>query len=214
MRIYFKYILSLVSYKKGPPAPQAGALRAGFTLVELIVSIAIAAIIITSIVIQQSQWNDRLAVSTQAYELALMIRQAQVYSLGVREDTAGSGDKFNIGYGIYFDNGDNTQYIFFADRNNNQVYDNGEAIGDPIKLTGGVTIKDVCGAFPKCLYSGSGPMRSADISFLRPDPKAAIGIYNNGGNKKDGAPITIKLKSAGGSIRSIVVQDNGQVSIQ
>jgi prepilin-type N-terminal cleavage/methylation domain-containing protein len=197
---------------KSPPA------QAGFTLVELIVVMTIATILLASVIVQQNQWNDSLAVNSQAYELALMVRQAQVYSLGVREDTAGSGsNKFAVGYGIYFDS-DNTRYIFFADRDNgsgegNKRYDSGEGIGDPIKFTRGVTIKNVCGisgGSPKCI---GGSFQQANILFFRPDPKANILLCNSGGVKKADPPVTISLQSAGGKVYSVTVQANGQVSI-
>jgi len=197
MRIYFKYVLSSIS-------------RAGFTLVELIVVMAIATIIMTTLVIQQNKWNDSLTVSTQAYELALMIRQAQVYSLGVREDTAGTGDKFNVGYGVYFDT-DNTRYIFFADRDGNMKYDSGEAI-ETKTFTRGVTIKNVCGN-TKCFFTGSGSLRRANISFFRPETGANIKLTNTGGNRADDPPVTISLKSIGGKVSSVKVEINGQVSI-
>ena len=94
--------------------------KRGFTLIELIVVMTIATIITTALVVQQSKWSDQLAVNTQAYELALMIRQAQIYSLGVKEYTAGTGDKFNTGYGIHLDKSASNQYIFFADKNINK----------------------------------------------------------------------------------------------
>jgi prepilin-type N-terminal cleavage/methylation domain-containing protein len=91
---------SKLKIKGFTPTPKS--LVSGFTLTELIVVITIATIITTALVFQQAKWNDNLAVSTQAYDLALMIRQAQIYSLGVKEDNSATGDKFNIGYGIYF----------------------------------------------------------------------------------------------------------------
>src|SRR4030042_5264351 len=99
--------------------------QAGFSMTELIVVMAIASVIMTTIVVQQSQWNKRLAVNTQAYELALMIRQAQIYSLGVKEYTAGAGDKFDIGYGVHIGRTGplSDKYILFADKDKDLLYD-------------------------------------------------------------------------------------------
>jgi prepilin-type N-terminal cleavage/methylation domain-containing protein len=182
----------------------------GFTLVELIVVMTIATILLTTLVIQQNRWNDRLTVNTQSYELALMIRQAQVYGLGVREYSAGSGDKFNVGYGIYFNQNNLDRYVFFADRNNNQKYDVGEDIEVKI-FNRGVTIKDVCGQ-SRCFPAG-GPLFQAGIIFSRPNPKANISLLNAGGSSVDNPPVTIELQSIGGKISSVKVEDNGQVSI-
>jgi prepilin-type N-terminal cleavage/methylation domain-containing protein len=197
-----KSSISSENKKLGLPA------QAGFTLLELIVVMTISTIIMTTLVIQQSKWNDSLIVSTQAYEMALMIRQAQIYSLGVREDTAGSGDKFNIGYGVYFDN-DATRYIYFADRDGDKKYGSGEEVETKI-FTRGVTIKDICGN-TKCM---GGSFQQANIVFLRPDPKANILLCNAGGVKQDDPPVTIRLQSPGGKFASVKVEANGQVSIQ
>ena len=209
MQICFKHILSLISFKnKG--LPREAKRSGGFTLVELIVVMAIAIVMITSLVIQQSSWNDSLSVSTQAYEMALMIRQAQIYSLGVKEDTAGGGDKFNIGYGIHFDTNP-ARYIYFADRNGNQKYDSGEET-ETKTFTRGVTVEDVCGS-SECIYTGGGPLKKAGILFFRPEAKAIISLLNNGGNSVDSPPVTVTLKSVGGKEYKVIVQTNGQVSI-
>ena len=202
------------SKNKGLPSTTFGITKsgAGFTLIELIVVMAVATVVMTSVVIQQNVWNDRLAVNTQAYELVLMIRQAQIYALGVREDKAGTEtDKFNIGYGVYFDTV-NTRYIYFADRNGNLRYDSGEEIGSPIIFTRGVTIKDVCGS-SMCIYTGGGSFRQANISFFRPNPGAIIKLLNNGGGNATNPPVTISLQSAGGKVYSVTVRTNGQVSV-
>lgn len=185
----------------------------GFTLVELMVVMAIASTMMTVLVIQQSKWNDSLIVSTQAYEMALMIRQAQIYSLGVKEHTAGSGDKFDVGYGIYFEEGNTTSYVFFADVDGNKKYD-----GDPpddvvemIDLKRNVVISDVCGV-SKCFFSGGGPLQKASIVFHRPETKANIMLTNFGGTEKDDPTLTVKLKSPKGQEYFVKVEASGEVS--
>lgn len=204
MLIYSKYTPFFRYFKK--------TLQFGFTLTEFIVVITIATVLMTVLVIRQGSWNDRLSVTTQTYELALMIRQAQIYSLGVREDSGSTGDKFNIGYGVSFDT-DNLQYIFFADRNNNQKYDSGNEMLETKTFSRGVTISNVCGQ-QHCFFSGGGPLRKAAITFFRPDVKANIALLNNGGNSVDNPPVTITLRSVGGQTASVKVEANGQISIQ
>ena len=166
----------------------------------------------TTLVFQQNKWNDRLTVNSQAYELALMIRQAQIYSLGVREYTAGTGDKFNIGYGVYLTQGNLNGFVFFADKNGNQKYDTGEAI-ETKTFTRGVTIKDVCGVDTNGCFPGTGPLASVSISFFRPEIKANISLLNAGGASTGLPPVTIRLRSTGGSYSSVEVGTSGQVSI-
>jgi len=185
--------------------------KRGFTLIELMVVMSIATIMMAVLIFQQNKWSDQLSVNTQAYEMVLMIRQAQIYSLGVREDTGGTGDKFNVGYGIYMNQSNANQYIYFADRDGDQKYDSGEAI-ETKTFSRGVTIKDVCGS-SNCFFTGGGPLWQASISFFRPETKANIKLLNNGGSQVDNPPVIIKLKSPKGKEANITVETNGQISI-
>ena len=185
----------------------------GFTLAELLVVISIVTAIITALVIQQNRWNDQIVVRTQTYELALMLRQAQVYSLGVRQDTV-SGS-FDVGYGVYFDT-DKTRYIYFVDRNTDQKFSSGEGF-ETKTLARGVTIKDVCGN-SRCIHSGGGSARQASIAFFRPETKAYLKLLNNGGqpadSPQDTTVLTVTLESPGGKTSLVRIRNNGQISIE
>lgn len=206
MQIYFKYILSLIFSKK--LTRRSG----GFTLLELIVVMTIAMIVMTSLVVQQSQWNDQLAVNTQSYEIVLMIRQAQVYSLGVRESATGSGN-FDIGYGVHFDSANFTGYVYFVDSNKNQKYDSGEEI-ETKTFTRGITISKICG-IKNGNENCSNPLDKIDISFFRPEPKANISFIKTNGNPAPNfsPPATIYLQSSSGKTSFVKIESNGQVSM-
>ncbi len=188
----------------------------GFTLIELLVVISICSIIFTAIVVQQSKWNDRFAVTSQAYELALMVRQAQTYGLGVREYQSGPGDKFDTGYGIYFSDSQPGQYIFFADRNKNKIYDSGEAIETKV-FSRGVTINRFCDVTSAGVETcNGGNLRQVGISFVRPEPKSNILFLNGGGSPTPTAlnlRAYIYLQSPRGVISLVKVEGNGQVSV-
>lgn len=186
--------------------------RAGFTLIEFIVVMSIAIILITSLVIQQSKWNDTLTVNTQAYELALTIRQAQIYSLGVREYSAGGNGRFDIGYGVYFDQNFN-RYIYFADADKDQKYDAGEEL-ETKTFTRGVTIERICGkrnSSEQC----SNPLDHINVSFIRPEPGANINFLNSGDQTVNNVdpPALIYLRSLGNKQYKVTIETNGQVSI-
>src|SRR3989344_26979 len=197
--------------------------RSGFTLVELLVVMSIFTIITTALVIQQSKWNDRLQLNTKLYDLALYIRQAQLYSLGVKEYQTGSPiDKFNIGYGIYINMTNPSQFIFFADTNKNFEYNVGEAV-ETKTLTNGVTIHRICGigiftGLTWCSNSFLGQLliHKTSLSFKRPETSAIMEFINSGNDSTTDLlrqNVTIYLRSLGGLESSIVVESNGQVSI-
>jgi prepilin-type N-terminal cleavage/methylation domain-containing protein len=198
--------LKIENWKLKIPAKQAG-----FTMTELIVVMAIATVIMTALIINQNSWNDQLAVKTQAYNLVMMIRQAQIYSLGVREDTAGSGNKFNVSYGMYFSTTGGVRIAFFADRNGNHEYDSGEMIGSEIVLNRGVTLPSVCRSDLTCPGSG---VKKVSITFKRPDPKSYLYFRTSPGVQFIGGPAFLVLHPPSGSDVVIRIEDNGQISIQ
>lgn len=207
MSIYSSFKFSKLFSSKHP--------YSGFTLVELLVVVSIATLLLTAMVFQQNKWNDRLAVNTQIYELGLMLRQAQVFGLGVKEYTGGTGDKFDKAYGVHIDTGTPDRYYFFADADKDGRFDTGELIETKM-LTRGVTLNRVCGTVSgtqSC--STSGALRQISITFLRPEPKATIKFLNNGGNELPtyGSPADIYFRSQNGTENNVRVNANGYISI-
>jgi len=200
----------------------------GFTLVELMVSIAIVTVILTVIISNQSTYTDTAALAGLADEISLTISQAQVYSIGVKELSTGS-QVFSSSYGLSFsllsgNSGSNVDYIYFADRNGDLVYS-----GDWLCATGGPS--DECLSKTNitrgnliqsmCVVLVSGPdvcdVGRVDISFVRPDTEAQIKLFDLNGvayppTSMKGAKIM--LVSPKGATRSVSVFSTGQISEQ
>lgn len=193
-------------------------LNTGFSLVELLVSMAIVAVIMSVVLWNYSGFNDSLALNSAGQRLAIAVRQAEVYGLSVKEVGAGSGN-FNSAYGIHVSRtqmqGD---FILFVDKNANNVYDAGNGCGDPLsecitdfQLGNGITVSNVCDA-NQC---PPGDARSMDITFLRPNPDAFIKFINPGG-PMPGNSFTGKiiLTSPKGKTLTVDIEYTGQISIQ
>lgn len=197
-------------------------LHLGLTLVELIVVVTIFTIITTVLVINQNRWNRKLQLNTKLYDLALYIRQAQFYSISVKEDNLSFGDTFDRSYGIHFDTDSVSSFIFFSDRNKNQKYDLGEGISTYIfqnNYTNGIFIDRICGyniagSVERC-SPDAGNIKSLDILFSRPEAKSIIVFLNNGGNSSASVnpPAKIYLRNSYGDYASVKVYQNGQVAI-
>lgn len=71
----------------------------GMTLIELLVALVIFSIITGIVLFNYGDFNASLTMQNLADDIALTVRRAQSYAIGVR---GRSGD-FNIGYGVYFD---------------------------------------------------------------------------------------------------------------
>lgn len=146
-------------------------LQAGFTLIELSVSIFIIALISGVFMVNYHNTNKRSEINIVKQKLASDIRLAQNYSLGSKTydgvTTPGGG------WGAHFSLADPGHYIIFADKsavgfpNGNQAYDAGEAM-ETKTLPAGVTISDLSPANP------------VDIVFFPPDPTTYInGLINS-----------------------------------
>jgi len=192
----------------------------GFTLLELLVVITISTILLTAVVFQQRGWNDRLAVSSQAYEMVLMIRQAQIYSLGTMKDSLGTGgDNFNVGYGVYVDQDVPDRYIFFADRNGDKIYTlSADGQATEKVFTRGVIVSKICGVHIGNASETCTPFNKLSkvmVSFFRPEPSAYLNLLDedNVTITPLDPPVMIYLKSPLGKEYKVTVEINGQISI-
>lgn len=186
----------------------------GFTLIEMIVSLAIVSIILTTVIFNYSSFTDNLALSSAAQELAITIRQAQTYGLSVKQVVATG--KFESAYGIYVDTGDNANYYLFADSvHGDSLYDSGELI-QKISFRDGIKISDVNNGTVGLPLNKTGE----HITFLRPSPNAIIYFTNSSGGYAGITPPTpgytvgnIVLISPKNKTITLTIQSTGEVSI-
>ncbi len=192
--------------------------RTGFTIIELLVSIAIITFIMSTVFYNYGTFNDNLALFGGAQEVALAVRQAQTYGLNVAESTTGSG-QFSKAYGVHFDPTDNTHYYIFVDLNGDKKYDVGNGCGSgstecvaQFTLRNNILISTVCDD-SSCPPSG---VQALDITFLRPNPDANINFINAGGGLVGSSGQTGKviLISPKGKTSTIDIETTGQISVQ
>ncbi|MFA4833269.1 MAG: prepilin-type N-terminal cleavage/methylation domain-containing protein [Patescibacteria group bacterium] len=141
--------------------------EAGFTLIELIVSISIIALISGVFLANYHSTNKQSELTMTAQKLVSDIRLAQSYSLGSKEY---GGSVPSGGWGVHFDKASSPgSYKIFADSNGNKAYDSGEDDkdkgGQTVNLPAGVRIAEInTGALIDLI----------NITFLPPDPTTNI----------------------------------------
>jgi prepilin-type N-terminal cleavage/methylation domain-containing protein len=179
-----------------------------FSLIELLVVIGIFTVISALVLANHSRFNSSVLLGSLAYDIALSVREAQVYGVSVR----GVSNNFQAGYGIHFSSPNS--YILFADTypagTPNKKYDPQDTIVSTYTLSNGHSISRFCGVngnVQDC--SDNGAITSLDIVFLRPEPDATISSTASGPYAEG----VITVSSGGGGTRTITVGSTGQISV-
>jgi len=189
---------------------------AGFTLIELMVVFGISAIIATVVIGKYPDFSSKIEFENEALDIALTLREAQVYGVGARRVSVGSpADPFNVAYGVSFDITNPKIFILFADLDNNGFYDavKGEKI-ETVVIKDNFEIKDLCIQSSSLACLPFGGYKFLGITFKRPNPDANISIFASPTLKILGKNATIELKNIKtNEIKTIKVTDTGQISV-
>ncbi|MES2087852.1 MAG: prepilin-type N-terminal cleavage/methylation domain-containing protein [Patescibacteria group bacterium] len=194
--------------------------KKGFSLIELMVSIAIFTLLTSIVMVSQQKFGGQILITNLAYDIALGIREAQVYGISVKTTTGG---KFDKSYGIHFK--DPNYYVLFVDSSPaNGKYDGpdsgsacmagGECLSF-FRIEKGNAITRLC-ADNECTDSGAGNQISGlDLLFTRPEPDPMIHPLDNAGAQMLGAFSTaqVTVASPQGLTRTINILKSGQVSV-
>ncbi len=179
----------------------SGYLR-GFTTIELLISISIIVIISSIAVFNHQRFSESVAISNVAYDVAITLRQAQVYALSGRQPDIFLGNSVPS-YGVRFSqNSDSFQLM--ADTNNDETLDWDI---ENLTLQRGVEVRGLCLANPneECVQNES----DLSVFFIRPKAQA---FFNPTHSSHRNAKIT--LHSPGGLEKEIFVTESGQILVK
>ncbi len=170
-------------------------------------------VILSAIVLaNNSRFGNVIVLQNLTHDIALSVREAQVYGIAVRRyDPLTGPGVFSYGYGVHFAPG--TSYELFADANANGMWDAGETVR-VTTIAGGFSIQDICAPTDVCGKS------RVDIIFKRPEPDACISVSGATSLSLDGHCISshnravISIVSARGDHANVVIESSGQISVQ
>jgi prepilin-type N-terminal cleavage/methylation domain-containing protein len=205
--------------------------KTGFTLLELIVVVGIIALVSVVVLANYRTYNLDASLANNAYDLALTVRQTQLYGISVKETTAGSG-QFQTGYGLHFSTKSNS-YIVYQD-----VYDplllqydsnNATELVSVNQLPVGFTIQKICTVTTissvlteQCVNATNTGTSFIDIEFIRPNPEAIIttNIPNPPATLVTYQPATMSTQygariylTNGTKVRSVYIDKTGQIAV-
>lgn len=202
----------------------------GFTLVEMVVVLAII-VVITGVVINgQSTYNQTLVLTDTAYTVAYSVRQAQSLGLSSQGSVSGSAVYSNVGYGVRFTEG--TNYLIYADAGGSNVLGEGlcpqggdntpetkrgncrydgespDAIVENYSFSRGFTVSDLCGKYGSGVKDCS--ITSLDVAFRRPETRAIM----SGSGKDPYTCVEVHVRApTGGATRVVRVSQLGEISV-
>ena len=196
-----------------------------FTLIELMAVTGIVVIITSVVLANNNKYGGSGLLQNLAYDIALSIRQAQVYGISVRGFGA-NNSTFNVAYGMHFAKNDQFEYELFADSmvsnglfdiDNSTIPPTSENVDpSPYQIGRGYYILDLCAPagtkVSNNVYSCTS-ISQLDVLYKRPEPDAWISANGNScilqsSNCKESARILVA--SPRGDILSVVVDAAGR----
>ncbi len=193
----------------------------GFTIAEIIVSIAIVVLMMSVVLFGYRAYNDNIILSSAASEMAVTIRQAQSYGVSVKQ-LAGTND-FNTSYGIWFDLSNPGSYYMFADKNGNGKYDGdascsaGAECVEKDDLKNNVTFSSFCSTNSVGVEACPAPgVQSVSVLFKRPNTEAYIYSFDSTGSLVSNSYNAVKIifRTLSGQQSNVSVNRIGQVMIK
>lgn len=213
----------------------------GMTLIELLVVVVIFMVITSITIFNYGNFNSSVSIQNLADDIALSVRKAQGYAIGVR----GANDLFDNGYGVHFTisdlvlgkeyMGSNKSFVLFADlppspgAPSDQKYNYGTgACGKPIIGSECMEVLNIVSAdqISSITFKEDSTIKTVlptgtfDVWFKRPNPEPNFCYRQNAGNAscdsdKNITYVKIRISSiANPSVFKIItILNNGQVSV-
>lgn len=182
--------------------------RQGFTLVELVVVMAIFTIMTIVVMANLPAFRSRTSLDLLAEEVAITIRQAQVFGVGTRVFET----EFPS-YGVYFSI-DPQSFVLFADSNSNgnYKYDGAEELREQFQFRGGVGVTKLEGCFDA---DNCQPIDNIlQIVFHRPEADALFNPDSDGSSPDGFSYVRVTISSVRNpddGNRRIIVWNTGHI---
>ncbi|MDO8524057.1 MAG: prepilin-type N-terminal cleavage/methylation domain-containing protein [bacterium] len=171
----------------------------GFTLIELMVSISIIAIVSSAVMVGRNGAEQEMSLRTTVFSLSQNLREYQEKALSGEDVNCGTG-KNVCGFGIHFTQ-NNDFYTPFVDCSNNcpegvHSFDSNDIARPPISL----------GKSKICSVDG----HNFDVVFALPDPT----VYLDNVAWGDEVDVSLCLKANTTIIKKVKLNNAGKIEIQ
>lgn len=186
--------------------------NSGLTLIELLVVISIFAIITSIAIFNYGKFNSSSSLQNLADDIALTIRKAQGYAVGVR----GVGEDFNYGYGIHF-TADSSTFILFTDIVSSSGYNDGGVgvCGEPEVGNECLEMLNIISAdkIESIFLNDESEKNNIDIVFKRPNSEPTFCYDGSCSNPVSYVKIKISNIANPEIYKFVTIFNNGQISV-
>lgn len=178
----------------------------GFGLIELLVSISIMVVVTSVVLVRQTSFNGAVLLRSQAYEVALQLRDAQLNAVSA---TGQSGNYRSL-IGVHFDTTNNGTYRIFRDVDGDSYYDVNEEFG----LQGQIDPRFEV----RAIRADGNSVTNLSVVYERPNFDARF--FDGANSEVTAATVEIDIARVGadgtglGDIRTVEVTSAGQVAVQ
>ncbi len=184
--------------------------QAGFSLIELMVSISIIVLVVSIIVVQQTSFNGSVLLRNEAYEVALTLKNIQLSAVSASSNNG----SFRALYGAHFNTGTltNRNFAIFKDADDDGFYDASEVFGPQGTLDPRFEIREI-----RPSAGSYNDAQGMSIVFERPNFDARF-FDSTGELNISSVEIDIGRRGVSGSgvgiTRTIEITSAGQISVQ
>lgn len=192
-------------------------IKKGFTIIELIVVIAIIAVISALSIFNSSKLNSSVLLSNTAYEVGLIIRDAQVAGLGAKvlsDSVTGAATTSN--QGVHIDMTNPEQIIFFADLDKYNSYsgtDEQSQVYNIQNKRAGKILK-ICKINSDTGACNAELVNKLNIIFKRPNPEAYFYTEDGLGSLSPyQGNVAVNMGFTNGECKSIIIYKTGAIQI-
>lgn len=183
--------------------------RAGFTMVEIVVILAIIVLVASLLLASFPNLSQRINLQRSSQQLALSFRKVQNMALGVRQVQTPGGKVVPPIFGLYFNRATPNSYIIFADTFPSGVpngrYDVGkDVVLETVSLDPGIGFA----SFTSDLGGTNKLQDVLNVAFSVPEARVTI----KNASTDVGESAQISLAGRNGTItENVVVRTSGQV---